>query len=188
MNNTEQNSLCDWATARQFSDECIAISGLDSLMIFSYMDKVSKLESPLEILMFAAITAAAATATARVTGCDIDVAVPIGRYRADIVIRSTFLSTLVVECDGHSFHDRTRDQAMRDRQRDRYMLARGVLVARFTGQEIIEAPFGCAAEALSIHSQGTAVFSADALRAEPWPIIVRRSSMYSEELTGGSNG
>lgn len=48
----------------------------------------------------------------------------------DIVIR------LVVECDGHEFHDASKERAQYDRQRDRYMLTKGYRVLRFTGAEL----------------------------------------------------
>ena len=50
---------------------------------------------------------------------------------------------IVVECDGHDFHDRTKEQAARDRARDRLMLSNGIKVVRFTGSEIWKDPFGC---------------------------------------------
>lgn len=43
---------------------------------------------------------------------------------------------LVIECDGHEFHDKTRDQAKRDKSRDRNLLQLGYPVMRFTGSEI----------------------------------------------------
>jgi hypothetical protein len=45
-----------------------------------------------------------------------------------------------VECDGHDFHERTRQQAERDKARDRDLQALGWVVARFTGSEIVRDP------------------------------------------------
>lgn len=47
---------------------------------------------------------------------------------------------LDVECDGHDFHERTKEQAERDKARDRDMQALGYRVARFTGSEIARSP------------------------------------------------
>lgn len=74
---------------------------------------------------------------------------PIGAYRADFAL--WFCSILVpvrmvVECDGHDFHEKTKEQARRDKARDRYMLARGWPVMRFTGSEIHQDPEKCADE------------------------------------------
>lgn len=53
---------------------------------------------------------------------------------------------LIVECDGHDFHERTQEQAARDRQRDREAQLAGVPVFRFTGTEINRDAWGCAAK------------------------------------------
>jgi very-short-patch-repair endonuclease len=50
---------------------------------------------------------------------------------------------LAVECDGHDFHERTKDQARRDRFRDRQLLLRGIPSMRFTGSEIWRDPYSC---------------------------------------------
>jgi very-short-patch-repair endonuclease len=55
---------------------------------------------------------------------------------------------VVVEVDGHDFHDRTKEQASRDRRRDRTLQGRNLPVLRFTGSDIWRDPFGCADEAL----------------------------------------
>lgn len=46
----------------------------------------------------------------------------------------------VVECDGHEFHERTKEQAERDRSRDRRLQAEGYRVFRFTGRELYRDP------------------------------------------------
>ena len=76
-----------------------------------------------------------------------------GKYRADIIIGQLFKHglqypwALVIECDGHEYHERTKAQAARDRRRDRWMLERGLTVVRFTGSEIHNDPVGCVFEA-----------------------------------------
>jgi very-short-patch-repair endonuclease len=57
---------------------------------------------------------------------------------------------LVVECDGHDFHDRTKQQASRDRARDRELQLRDLAVVRFTGSDIFRDPFRCADQALDV--------------------------------------
>jgi hypothetical protein len=51
---------------------------------------------------------------------------------------------LIVECDGHDFHERTKEQAARDRERDRSFQNQGIEVFRFTGSELWRDPLGCA--------------------------------------------
>ena len=63
-----------------------------------------------------------------------------GKYRVDFFI--TFqnargdLGGIVVECDGHDYHDKTKQQAARDKARDRTITALGFPVFRYTGSEI----------------------------------------------------
>lgn len=73
------------------------------------------------------------------------------RVRADFFISFHFFGKdieIIVECDGHDFHERTKDQAARDRKRDRYFQRLGVKVLRFTGKELRHHADKCAAEVL----------------------------------------
>lgn len=65
----------------------------------------------------------------------------IEEYRVDFLITYPFMaaSGVVVECDGHDFHERTKEQAARDRKRDRRLQQLGYVVLRFTGSEIVSA-------------------------------------------------
>lgn len=56
------------------------------------------------------------------------------------------LKHLIVEADGHDFHERTKEQASRDRSRDRTMARAGILVLRFTGSEIYRSAINAAIE------------------------------------------
>jgi Uncharacterized protein conserved in bacteria len=78
--------------------------------------------------------------------------VQIDSYRVDFVIEDASGNRLLaVECDGHDFHERTKEQAARDRSRDRNLLLNhGLPVMRFTGSELYADPFNCAAEALAL--------------------------------------
>lgn len=73
-------------------------------------------------------------------------------YRADAVImyQRGFQNwwPVIVECDGHDFHERTKEQAAHDRQRDREMQRLGFPVLRYTGSEIYRDPMRCAISAL----------------------------------------
>lgn len=48
-----------------------------------------------------------------------------------------------VELDGHDFHERTKEQAERDRSRDRALTAAGWTCLRFTGREVNRDPDVC---------------------------------------------
>jgi very-short-patch-repair endonuclease len=70
----------------------------------------------------------------------------IGPYRADFLLTcraDDHTRRLVVECDGHDYYERTKEQAQRDKARDRYMVAEGITVIRFTGSEIRRDPRHC---------------------------------------------
>jgi hypothetical protein len=56
------------------------------------------------------------------------------------------LRAVLVECDGHDFHERTKDQAARDKKRDRNLATAGWTTLRFTGSEIYADPLKCASD------------------------------------------
>jgi len=78
--------------------------------------------------------------------------VNIGKFRVDFLcLHFTFdrqkgetVDKLVIECDGHDFHERTKIQAEKDRSRDRELLSIGMPVMRFTGSEIWRDATKCA--------------------------------------------
>jgi len=78
----------------------------------------------------------------------------IDNYRADIFLTYTDQQfggsvTMVVECDGHEFHEKTKEQAAKDKSRDRALQSLGHLVFRFTGSEVWASPGDCATEVTS---------------------------------------
>lgn len=82
---------------------------------------------------------------------DLSQQVRIAGYRCDFVITIEFPKLgrrrrIAIECDGHSFHDRTQEQASYDRRRDRKLLAVGVPTIRFTYSDITSDPAGVMSE------------------------------------------
>ena len=72
----------------------------------------------------------------------------LGDYRADIYLRiDGGAFSMAIECDGHQWHERTKQQAAYDRARDRELMCRRVFTIRFTGSEIVHSPERCAADA-----------------------------------------
>lgn len=71
-------------------------------------------------------------------------------YRMDFLVavrRSDNVPMFLdVECDGHDFHERTKEQATGDKARDRKLQAQGIEVHRFTGSEIWRDPIAAAWE------------------------------------------
>lgn len=81
-----------------------------------------------------------------------EVAVAGHNYRLDFAIISwergqrDYAHRVAIEVDGHDFHERTKEQAARDRSRDRALTAAGWLVIRFTGSEVWRDPVACVAQ------------------------------------------
>jgi len=71
-------------------------------------------------------------------------------WPADFVISCPSISPkqVIIECDGHDFHERTKEQARRDRSRDRAAQEAGYMMLRYTGSEIYRDPLGCAKSAI----------------------------------------
>lgn len=80
--------------------------------------------------------------------------VQLDKYRADLFVEWTTtgfqgaIRRAVVECDGHEFHERTKEQARHDRRRDRDVQGFGLPVLRFTGSEIYANAVGCGKQVL----------------------------------------
>lgn len=55
---------------------------------------------------------------------------------------------LAIECDGHDFHEKTKEQVAKDKARDRDLKINGVDLFRFTGSEIHNSPIECAEQAV----------------------------------------
>lgn len=75
--------------------------------------------------------------------------VSISTYRLDFVLAYGG-NWIGIECDGHEFHDRTKQQAAYDRARDRELLLMRTPTVRFTGSEIHHDADKCANECFSI--------------------------------------
>lgn len=71
----------------------------------------------------------------------------------------------LVEVDGHDFHEKTKEQASRDKKRDRILQAAGFQVFRFTGSDVWNRSIECANEVLAAAST-----RADESRPESTPI------------------
>ena len=69
----------------------------------------------------------------------------IGPYRVDFLISCGDIR-MIVECDGHDFHEKTKEQAAKDKKRDRWFQSNGFKVMRFTGSELWRDPWACADE------------------------------------------
>lgn len=106
-------------------------------------------ESPIEALFLAAFTPRAVGDPSY----RIRPQYEIGQYRVDFLITFSendpeYRRDVIVECDGHDYHERTREQAERDKRRDRAITASGIPVLRFTGRELHRDARACVEEVL----------------------------------------
>jgi very-short-patch-repair endonuclease len=57
---------------------------------------------------------------------------------------------IVIELDGHEFHEKTKQQAAKDRKRERSIIRRGYHVVRFTGHEVFRGAEACVKEVVEM--------------------------------------
>ncbi len=77
----------------------------------------------------------------------------IGDHRVDFAVQyladGDRLAWLVIECDGHEFHEKTKEQVARDKRRDRDLQHDGCKVFRYSGSEIWKDPYDCAIDVMT---------------------------------------
>jgi hypothetical protein len=85
--------------------------------------------------------------------------VSVESYRLDLLLE-TPNGLVAIECDGHEWHDRTKQQAAYDRSRDRTLLAADIPTIRFTGSEIHHSIERCVADVFAVARATEKVHSA----------------------------
>lgn len=78
------------------------------------------------------------------------------KYRLDFLIECNMSDkkyNFAIECDGHDFHEKTKEQAARDKARERNLMSEGYIFIRFTGSEIWNDPSKCASDIVNIISK-----------------------------------
>lgn len=160
---------------QKFIDECDEIIA-NSHQIRRAQD-LEEIESPIEQLFYCALQATAThnnipfgaiympvidmkrrkdTGNADVEhgaylGIDINPQEELNKYRVDFLLigyDGVKRTEVVIECDGHEFHDKNEKQRRYEKKRDRDLQADGFKVLRFTGSEIVNEPFRVALDAL----------------------------------------
>lgn len=77
----------------------------------------------------------------------------VDRYRVDFLFKYVTWKReeqVVVELDGHDFHDKDKVQRAYEKRRDRFMVAHGLRVLHFTGSEVVADPYRAAFETLDV--------------------------------------
>lgn len=135
----------DWhllRTPKQIDEDawkCVTDLSNDNLEWYKSM--LEKCQSPIEQQMMASFISHGMASA-------IHQQVPIGTYRVDFTLMSAG-AFIVVECDGHEFHEKTKEQVERDNKRDRYLQQEGWRVFRFSGSEIHNDADKCVDEVLN---------------------------------------
>lgn len=55
---------------------------------------------------------------------------------------------LIVELDGHEFHDKNKNQRAYEKSRDRYLVRQGYKIFHYTGSELVADPKKVASEVM----------------------------------------
>lgn len=56
------------------------------------------------------------------------------------------LPEIVIELDGHQWHEKNPSQVEKDKQRERFIVSQGYKVYRFSGREVYRRPLECVSE------------------------------------------
>ena len=76
--------------------------------------------------------------------------VEIGNYRVDFELINHKDKKIIVECDGHEFHQKSKQQVEKDNKRERDLKKLGYEVVRFSGSEIFKDAEKCVEDLLDI--------------------------------------
>jgi very-short-patch-repair endonuclease len=156
-------------TAMRVLEDCATYVGRyeSELFAFETLTDFTELgmQSPLEHVLFAALTAVVrineislskSVEGVNTPGITIIPQAKIGGYRADFLVsdysfgaeKSNLFRSVVVECDGTAFHERTEVERRNEKRRDRFMQKMNLKVFRYTGKEILDDPYKIAVEIL----------------------------------------
>lgn len=108
--------------------------------IFNLTKMVAKwIDSPIERVMYVCLRDDFQSSVAAGLA-ELDAQKKIGKYTVDFYLSyqtESGLAEFIIECDGHDYHERTKEQAAHDKKRDRYFTENGYIVLRYTGSEIL---------------------------------------------------
>jgi hypothetical protein len=101
-----------------------------------YASEESKITSPIEKIFYLGLLT-----ISEIMGVSNEISIQpqkrIGKYRVDFLLEQENCNNpsrprVIVECDGHNFHEKTKEQAASDKQRDRFFARNGYILLRFT--------------------------------------------------------
>lgn len=74
----------------------------------------------------------------------------IAGYRPDFIICADGCTNFLIEIDGYEWHEKTKEQAITDRKKDRAYLKNGYIPIRFLGSEVFHNVNDCIKEMIEI--------------------------------------
>lgn len=66
------------------------------------------------------------------------------------ILGSGKFCNFIIEIDGHQWHEKTKEQAAKDKMKDRVYLKNNSIPIRFTGSEVYHDPFNCVKDTIEI--------------------------------------
>lgn len=131
-----------FALALESHDPEGSFAGNQASIVRNSAEKLRKCESPAEARMLIHLHHEVGNLS------EVETQFPLcdGDFRADLACLGPEPVLLAVEVDGHEWHERTKDQAERDKARERRIVSSGWAIARFAGSEVWRAPARCARE------------------------------------------
>lgn len=124
------------------------------LSVFDYLESKGKKVSPIEKIMYAILVRIKYRLCESYNGeieIKIKQQVQIGKYSVDFLVTANLSDDkIIIECDGHDFHEKTKEQAKHDKERDRWLTSQGFKILRYTGSEIYNNFQGIEAELIRL--------------------------------------
>ena len=121
-----------------------------------FHDSILKTESPIERILYVAINHLLHTQYGEyMYYITPQFEVPDSNYRVDFLVHMAdpnwrINADVLVEVDGHQFHQKTKEQVARDKKRDRHLVRNFGKLITFTGSEVYANPNACAEEVMAI--------------------------------------
>lgn len=110
-------------------------------------------ESPIEKIMYLALVIHDHLYAGKIR-MEINTQVEIKNYRVDFLVsfftlvgfckRKELSKEIIIECDGHEFHEKTKEQVIKNNNRDYELKNKGYDILHFSGSEIYNYPIRCA--------------------------------------------
>lgn len=129
-------------------EDILALNAIEDFRMVHFSLTHKKINSPIEEIFLAGFYVAKQVSL--LNEVEIKSQFQIGKYKVDFKIYNTKNNrTILVECDGHDFHDKTKEQRAYEKSRDRFLQKNNYKVFHYTGSEINKNCFFVVSEVLA---------------------------------------